>query len=432
MRVVILGQGGREHALAWRLSLEESVEEILVMPGNPGMDMTPKVSCLPVYLDVGAGLVKVIKAMNPDLVVVGPEGPLCLGIVDLLEQADISVFGPTKEAAKLEGSKIFSKEFMSEAGIPTADFQSFDDIKTALSFVNQIPWKTGAVVKADGLASGKGVIVAQSNDEIKNAVKSLMETHDYGIKASRIIIEERLKGRELSVFALCDGTDFLTLGLARDYKRLQDGDLGPNTGGMGCMTPETSPSKQWLEDVETRVFAPVLESFQNKGTPFKGVLFAGLMVDEDESYKVLEFNVRFGDPETQTLLPLIEGDFSQVLLACAKGELKGAKELIELADKRSVHVVMASNGYPGVEGQKLSLGHDISFEDTLLTHNEVGSYGFMAGVKRSSDGHLVNSGGRVLGITSVAPTLKEAREHVYEALKKVQFEGAQWRKDIGE
>lgn len=431
MRVIILGQGGREHALAWRLSLEENVQEILVLPGNPGMGMTPKVTCLPVQLEVTQGFVRVVKALEPDLVVVGPEAPLCSGVVDLLEQAEICVFGPSKAAAALEGSKIFSKELMREAGVPTADFQSFDNVEAALSFVGQIPWKTGAVVKADGLASGKGVVVAKNHQEVEDAVKALMETHDYGVKASQLLIEEKLTGKELSIFALCDGEDFLTLGLARDYKRLKDNDKGPNTGGMGCMTPEPGPSKEWLENIEKKVFAPVLETMKNRGTPFKGVLFAGLMVEEDESFKVLEFNVRFGDPETQTLLPLIEGDFSKVLMACAKGDLKGAKNDIQLSTDKAVHVVMASRGYPGIEGQKLSLGHVISFEDTLLTHNEVGPYGFMAGVKRGPKGELLNSGGRVLGVTCVSESLDDAREQVYEALKKVHFEGAQWRKDIG-
>lgn len=431
MKVIILGQGGREHALAWRLSLEENVQEILVLPGNPGMEMTPKVSCLPVQLEVSPGLVRVVQALAPDLVIVGPEAPLCSGVVDLLEESEICVFGPSKAAAQLEGSKIFSKELMREAGVPTAEFKSFDDVQSALSFVGQIPWKSGAVVKADGLAAGKGVVVAESQKEIEQAIKALMQTHDYGVKASQLLIEQKLTGKELSIFALCDGEDFFTLGLARDYKRLKDGDQGPNTGGMGCMTPEPGPSKQWLEKVEKQVFAPVLEVMKKRGTPFKGVLFAGLMVDDDENFKVLEFNVRFGDPETQTLLPLIEGDFSAVLMACAQGELKGAKDLIRLSKKCAVHVVMASQGYPGIEGEPLSLGHTLSFEDTLLTHNDVGPYGFMAGVKRGPQNQLLNSGGRVLGVTSVADTLDEAREYVYEALKKVHFEGAQWRKDIG-
>lgn len=431
MRVMILGKGGREHALAWRLSLEEDVREILVLPGNPGMEMTPKVSCLPVQLEVSSGFSRVVKALAPELVIVGPEDPLCEGVVDLLEQEGLCVFGPSKKAAQLEGSKIFAKEFMRDHGVPTADFKSFDNVDEALSFAQQIPWKSGAVVKADGLAAGKGVVVAKNRKEIEKAVKDLMQTRDYGVQAGQIIIEEKLQGPELSVFALCDGEDFLTLGVARDYKRLKEGGQGPNTGGMGCVTPEPGPSKDWLEKIGKQVFSPVLKGLKQKGTPFKGVLFAGLMLKDDDDFKVLEFNVRFGDPETQTLLPLVEGKFAQILQSCARGNLRDTKSLIQLAPKFAVHIVLASEGYPGVGGQSLNTGHVISFEDTLLTHNEIGPYGFMAGVKSSTKGELINSGGRVMGVTCVAETLDQAREQVYEALKKVHFEGAQWRRDIG-
>lgn len=431
MKIMILGKGGREHALAWRLSLEDHVSEILVLPGNPGMEMTPKVNCLPVQLEVSSGFVRVVQSLAPELVIVGPEDPLCEGIVDILEDKGLCVFGPSQKAALLEGSKIFAKEFMRDQGIPTAEFNSFENVDEALSFAQQIPWKSGAVVKADGLAAGKGVVVAQNREEVEQAIKDLMQTSDYGVQASKIIIEEKLKGPELSVFALCDGEDFLSLGVARDYKRLKEGDEGPNTGGMGCVTPSPGPSKEWLKKVEKQVFAPVLKGLKEKGTPFKGVLFAGLMLDDLEDFKVLEFNVRFGDPETQTLLPLVEGNFAEVLQACARGNLRDVKSLIRLSSKFSVHIVLASQGYPGVAGQSLSLGHTISFEDTLLTHNEIGPYGFMAGVKKGGEGKLINSGGRVMGVTFVAEDLELAREQVYEALKKVHFEGAQWRKDIG-
>lgn len=435
MKVLILGSGGREHALAWRMSLDSDVSEIFVLPGNPGMELTPKVTCLPAQIEVSSGFKILVDALAPDLVVIGPEGPLCQGVVDLLKGGDFAILGPTKECAQLEGSKIFAKRFMREFEIPTCEFEVFSSSKAAIEFCEQKRWGESLVVKADGLAQGKGVFVTTDLSETREAIVNLMDNPSFEIHSDQILIEKKFQGRELSVIALCDGEEFMILGMAQDYKRLYAHNQGPNTGGMGCITPEDFPSQSLRQKIDQEVFQKVLLGLKKRQMKFRGVLFAGLMIDDNEDFVVLEFNTRFGDPETQTLLPLVDGPFTQLLLACAQGELSRTRPKIHFKDESAIHVVLTSKGYALLDGTKMDLGHRLSFDDSLISRITHPPYGFMAGVKKqqsdSGQSYLVNSGGRVMGLTCIAPTLEQARAQVYEAIKRVHFDGAYWREDIG-
>lgn len=431
MRVIILGSGGREHALAFALSRDPKVEEVLLMPGNAGMEKTQKVVLLPVQPEVGPGLVRIIESLRPDLVIVGPEAPLCEGVVDLLNEAKIPTLGPNKACALLEGSKSFSKDFMREFQIPTADYRVFTSADEARDFVKTKPWDGRLVIKASELAAGKGVFVTDNLKEQLGLIGDLLENPDFFVKSKEIVIEEMLKGDELSVFALCDGENYFMLGEARDHKRLLDGDQGPNTGGMGCYSNYEMITEEMREKIAELAIAPVLKGMKDRGEGFKGFLFAGLMIDGEE-IKVLEYNVRFGDPEAQTLLPLLSGDIGQVFLNAAKGKLKNAKELIHRPrDLYSVHIVMASKNYPGIDGKPLLLNQTLSCEESLLTHRLKDTFLFCAGLTKKGEA-LVNSGGRVLGVTAIGESYEEARTKAYDNLKKVHFNGAFYRKDIAQ
>jgi phosphoribosylamine---glycine ligase len=429
MKICILGSGGREHALAHRLSLDPVVEQIYVVPGNPGMLTTPKVECIPATFEMTSGFVTLIKCLNVDLVIPGPEVPLCEGFADLMKGTSIPVLGPRKEAAKLEGSKAYSKLFMQEFDIPTADFKIFEKAEEACEFLKTRPWGGRLVIKASELQAGKGVVVSDNLEEQLLTVERFMQDPKYPVKSRTLVIEECLPGEELSLFALCDGEEILYLGEARDHKRLLDGDKGPNTGGMGCYTHSSMVDEELQKRLEELVLLPVIQGMKKRGHPFRGFLFAGVMMDGDD-IQVLEYNVRLGDPETQTLLPLIKGDLAQTFLSAARGQLKASKSLIFREHAMaSVHIVMASENYPGLDGHALSLGHRISCDDALSEHNVKDVSLFYAGVKKEKE-YLVNSGGRVLGVTALAPTLAQAQVKAYENLKKVHFVGAQYRKDI--
>lgn len=430
MNVLILGQGGREHALAWRLSQDEAVQRVLVMPGNPGMLETKKVELIPGTLEIGPGLVTLIKGLNVDLVVVGPEAPLCDGLVDQMRGSGIAVLGPLQAAARLEGSKSFSKKFMQEFEIPTADFKIFTDADEARAFVQTRPWGGRLVIKASELAQGKGVVVSDQLETQLRTIADFLENPDYPVKSRELVIEECVAGQELSVFALCDGEELLYLGEARDHKRLLDGDQGPNTGGMGCFSAPDLLTPELRDKIIDTTLRPVLAGMKTRGHPFRGFLFAGLMIDGAE-INVLEYNVRFGDPEAQTLMPLLKGELAPVLRQAALGSLATAKGQVFLdRSKTSVHVVMSSKNYPGLDGQPLLLEQEVSCEDALRTHKKNDVWLFFAGVKKA-EGTLLNSGGRVLGVTALGEDLEGARTRAYENLKKVHFEGAHFRKDIG-
>ena len=419
LTVLLLGSGGREHALAWKMAQSPLVEHIYVLPGNEGIPRTGKIEC------IAGDVHEVARQIKPDLVVVGPEQPMAEGVVDRLEAAGFTVLGPSQAAARLETSKIFSKEFMMAEGIPTAHAVVCGNYAQAVKVLKA--WdvvRSGVVIKADGLAAGKGVVVTHDRPEAEKTLYDFMKSGVYSVKAERVLLEEVLKGREVSAFALCDGDNFVPLGYICDYKRVHDGDKGPNTGGMGGFSPKGWPSEAARDFVNDNIFSAVLRGMKKRGTPFKGILFAGLMV-EDDDVKVIEFNVRFGDPETQVLLPLLEGDIVPLFLAAARRNLCGCVPPV-VADMTAIHVVMASEGYPDVTGQGMRLGSQIDLAPGTNDNTQV----FFSGVKRK-DGVLVNAGGRVLGVTALGKTLDEARRNVYARIEKIKFAGAHWRRDIG-
>lgn len=417
MTVLLLGSGGREHALAWKMAQSPLVSKIAVLPGNEGM---AGVEC------VAGDALEVAQNLKADLIVVGPEKPMADGTTDKLARAGFKVMGPSQAAAQLESSKIFSKNFMVAEGIATAKAQTCENYEAAVAAL--AAWdveNSGIVIKADGLAAGKGVVVTQSREEAEKTLYDFMRDPVCTVKADRVLLEEVLKGREVSAFAVCDGETFIPLGYICDYKRVFDGNKGPNTGGMGCYSPKDWPSDTARHFVNERVFARVVAGMKKRGTPFRGVLFAGLMVDGDD-VKVIEFNVRFGDPETQTLMPLLADDIVPLFLAAAEGRLAGQKPPA-LSGQASVHVVMTSKGYPDVGGAGMLLDQQISFPPDA----DESVHLFFAGVKRVN-GVLANAGGRVMGVTATASTLKAARAKAYARVENVSFNGAHWRRDIGE
>ena len=396
MQVVVVGSGAREHALAWRLAQSRELEELHAAPGNPGIAAFAR--CHPVRAEDADGLLALAQTLEADLVVVGPEAPLVAGVADKLRRNGIAVFGPSADAARIEGSKTFAKDVLAAAGVPTA----------ARLSVARPP----CVVKADGLAAGKGVFVCRDREELDAAltlVAAFGET---------IVIEELLEGPEVSVFALCDGRTAVPLGAAQDFKRIGDGDTGPNTGGMGAFSPV--PGLGDVDELVTSVCQPVVDELARRGSPFAGCLFAGLMLTEDGP-KVLEFNARFGDPETQVLVPRLESDLLDLLAACAAGDLGGAA--VELRDEAAVTVVVAGPDYPArsdYAGAPITGIADAEALGALVFH----------GGTAVRDGTLVTSGGRILSVTATAPTLAGARERAYAAVDAVAFEGAQYRHDI--
>jgi phosphoribosylamine--glycine ligase len=426
MKVLVIGSGGREHAIAFKISQSTLVSEVVVAPGNPGMKMTmPQLRTKNIKTDSCNELLQFALEEKFDLTIVGPEASLSKGIVDLFRQNDLLIVGATKAASELEISKAFAKQIMMAANVPTAAYAEFFDEASALLFVEK-KLSEKMVVKCDGLAAGKGVIVCQSKNEAIAAVKALMSEKLLGENVEHVIIEDFLEGIEVSAFALCDGESFTFLGTACDHKRLRDGDLGPNTGGMGTFSPArcmNDEDQQWIEEF---IFSPVLKEMKVRNIPFTGILFAGLM-KTNSGWKVLEFNVRLGDPETQVLLPLIGEDLVPWFIASASGNLKTLPPLKRKSEK-GVHVVMAAHGYPGTEGVPVRsddfIHLDMSFDETK---NE---FLFFAGVKETEQG-LVTGGGRVLGVTVLDETSGMARERAYEKISHIHFDGAQFRKDIG-
>lgn len=423
MKVLLLGSGGREHALAWKIVQSPLVDALYALPGSDAISLLPKTQC------VAGDAVAFAQSQSVDLVMIGPEKPMMEGVADRLRQAGIPVLGPSQAAARLETSKVFSKQFMVDEGIPTAQAVSCLSCAEALTVLEKWPVETqGVVIKADGLAAGKGVVVTSSRDVARETLHDFMENPACTVKADAVLIEQRLTGREVSAFALCDGERFVTLGYACDYKRVNDGDQGPNTGGMGGYAPQGWPSDAARAFVEKAVFAKVVAGMKKRGTPFTGILFAGLMVDGDD-VRVIEFNVRFGDPEAQILLPLFNGDIVPLFLSAAKGQLD-AQALPRMEGKTAVHVVMTSQGYPDVMGEGMVLGQKISLQISFPDASNENALVFIAGARKEG-GDWINSGGRVLGVTSVGDTLEQARRKVYAEISRISFQGAHWRKDIG-
>jgi len=418
MKILLIGGGGREHALAWKLAQSPKVESILAAPGNPGIAELPKCECISLNLDDLEKVADFAEDNGVELTVVGPEATLVAGIVDVFKRRGMPVFGPSKAAAQLEGSKAFSKELMAKYDIPTAFFKVCEDIETAKAYVEE----KGApiVVKADGLAAGKGVVVAMTKEEALDAIDDMMADQKFGNAGARVVLEEYMEGEEASLLAFTDGKTVVPMIAAQDHKRIFDNDEGPNTGGMGTYAPAPVMTDVLRLKATERVLKPVVAAMAQEGTPYQGCLYAGLMINGD-SVKVVEFNCRFGDPETQVILPLLDGDLAEIMLACATGTLDEVE--VAWSDKAAVCVVMASGGYPGsYEGGKeiTGLADAIADEATVVFH---------AGTKLV-DGKIVTAGGRVLGVTSVDKNIRDARDRAYAAVEKINFDKVFYRKDI--
>lgn len=421
MKILIIGSGGREHALAWKILQSIKVRQVFVAPGNGGMfHKLPNLTPVNIKATEVEELLAFALKEKIDLTVVGPENSLSLGICDLFKANGLKVFGPSKAAAQLESSKTFAKEIMQAANVPTAAYKAFKNFQAASEFIERTPW-TQMVVKADGLAAGKGVVVCSDKATALSAVKDFMLNDILGFKVQDLLIEEFLVGPEVSVFALSDGNNVTFLGTAGDHKRLRDHDQGPNTGGMGVISPSPFFNDGDEEVVMNKIIKPTIAEMKKRGMPFSGVLFAGLMKTPN-GYKTLEFNVRFGDPETQALMTLIEDDIVPLFLACADGVLHNTS--IEMSPEKAIHVVMAAHGYPGTEGISVRSGDEITLP------MELKSKIFFAGVDRK-DGRLLTAGGRVLGLTALADSYEEARAKAYGDVIKINFAGAQFRTDIG-
>ena len=413
MKVMVIGGGGREHAIIKKLKENKSITEIFALPGNGG------IAADALCVDIGAKdiekQVEFAAANKIDYAVVAPDDPLVLGAVDELQKAGIPCFGPEKKAAVIEGSKVFSKRLMKKYSIPTAEYEVFENTRDALDYLDRAAMP--AVIKADGLALGKGVIIAQTKEEAKAAVTSMMEDKIFGESGSRVVIEEHLTGPEVSVLTFTDGKTIVPMVSSMDHKRALDGDKGLNTGGMGTVAPNPYYTKEIAKECMEKIFLPTVQAMNAEGRTFKGCLYFGLMLTKDGP-KVIEYNCRFGDPETQVVLPLLESDLFTVMQAVTNGMLD--KTDVKFKNGCAACVIMASDGYP----QKYQSGFELHIDESVKDSV------FIAGAKREN-GVLKTAGGRVLGVTATADTLKKALDSAYEKVNHVHFENAFWRKDIG-
>ena len=417
MKVLIVGGGGREHAIAYAVSKSPKVDKIYCAPGNAGIARIAE--CVDIQVMDFEEIAKFAKKIAADLVIVGPDDPLAAGIVDVLEGYGLKVFGPDGKAAILEGSKAFSKDLMKKFGIPTAAYEIFDDADKALAYLEDA--KYPIVLKADGLALGKGVLICNTKEEALDGVREIMLDKKFGTAGNRMVIEEYMTGREVSVLTFCDGKTIKVMSSAQDHKRAGDGDTGLNTGGMGTFSPSPFYTAKIDEYCRKNIYKPTVEAMAKEGRPFKGVIFFGLMLTEDGP-KVLEFNARFGDPEAQVVLPRMKNDIIDVMLACVDGTLGKVK--LEFEDNAAVCVMLASKGYPG----KYERGFVIKGLDSF--DEKEGYYVFHSGTKKTGKG-IVTNGGRVLGVTAKGDTLKDARARAYEAVEWIDFDNKYYRHDIG-
>ncbi len=417
MNILIIGSGGREYSIGLALKRDKSVEKLYFAPGNGASDELGE------NIDISdfSELADFAETNGIDLTIVGPEAPLVDGIVDLFQERDLTIFGPTAMAAQLEGSKIFMKNFLARHDVPTARYIETDSLEDAYGFINKL--ETPIVVKADGLCGGKGVIIAQSHDEAKRAAGEMLSGNSFGNAGTKIVIEEFLDGYELSVFAICDGKDYVVLPAAQDHKRLLNGDEGPNTGGMGAYAPTPLINDEIYRKLNERVIEPTLKGMEGEGMPFTGVLFIGVMVVKGEPI-ILEYNVRFGDPECEELMPLLKSPASELFYKAATGDLGSAK--IEFYDKYAVGVVMASKDYP----YKSSEPAEIIIDDIIHNDIESNAHISFAGVSRGEEGKLFATGGRVLVCVGIGDTIKSAHDRAYLLCGQVHFIGKQCRTDI--
>lgn len=418
MNVLIVGGGGREHAIAWKVAQSPKVEKIYCAPGNAGI--AEFAECIDIGVMEFDKLIRFVKEYLIDLTIIGPDDPLAAGIVDPFEAAGLRVFGPRKNAAILEGSKAFSKGLMKKYGIPTAAYETFDSADAALAYLETA--KMPIVLKADGLALGKGVLICSTLDDAKEGVRALMLDKQFGSAGSRIVVEEFMTGREVSVLSFVDGSTVRIMTSAQDHKRAKDGDRGLNTGGMGTFSPSPFYTPEVDEFCQKYVYQATVDAMKAEGREFKGIIFFGLMLTE-KGPKVLEYNARFGDPETQVVLPRMKNDIVDVFEACIDGTLDQLE--LEFDDNAAVCVVLASDGYP----EHYEKGRVISGLDAFREKD--GYYVFHAGSKFDAGGRVVTNGGRVLGVTATGSDLKEARTHAYEAAQLVSFDNKYMRSDIG-
>lgn len=418
MKVLIVGSGGREHSLAWKIAQSPHVSKIFCAPGNPGISELAE--CVDIAVDQIDLLREFAVKENIDLTVVGPEAPLVDGIVDVFAEYNLKVFGPDRKAAILEDSKVFSKRLLRKHGIPTADFKCFDDYKQAMRYV--MSKEAPMVVKADGLSKGKGVFVCKTNNEAQVAVDSIMKDRIFGDAGNQVVIEECLTGEEVSLLAFTDGRTIVSMESSQDHKTIYDGDKGPNTGGMGAYSPVSIMNSMLYRRVEKDILVPTVHAMNKEGRPYKGVIYIGLMITS-AGPMVLEFNVRFGDPEAQVILPRMKSDIVPIMLATISGELD--KTVLEWHSQASVCVVMASGGYP----DHYDIGKEITGLDSLKGRDDI--YVFHAGT-RSVNGKIVTSGGRVLNVVACGDGIKNAQKKAYDAVDNIAFEGAHYRKDIAD
>ena len=418
MKVLVIGGGGREHALVWKLNQSPRVDKIYCAPGNAGISEIAE--CIDIKSDNFEGLLDFVKYNWIDLTVVGPEVPLSEGIVDAFLKEERMIFGPDKAGAQLEGSKQFAKDFMQKYGIPTAEYKTFSSYAQAEEYVRL----KGApiVVKADGLAAGKGVIVAETVDEAIDALKLIMKDHEFGAAGSKVIVEQCLKGEEASFMILTDGKTVVPLATSQDHKQIFDGDKGPNTGGMGAYSPAPIVTDEMSAEVMETIIGPIMKGLERENINFRGVIYVGLMICDGKPY-VLEFNVRFGDPEAQPILSRLDCDLFDLLKATAEGRLNEIN--VTWKEGASICVVLASKGYPG----PYKKGDVIKGLDAFKNSNDV--VVFHAGTT-FNNGEVVTSGGRVLGVTALGDDIKSAQVNAYKAIEKINFDGMQFRKDIGD
>ncbi|WP_416652176.1 phosphoribosylamine--glycine ligase [Candidatus Pseudothioglobus sp. Uisw_086] len=417
MKVLIIGSGGREHALAWQCSLFDEVEHVFVAPGNAGTDLEKKISNIKIDPENISALISFAKSEFIDITIVGPEAPLVMGVVDNFQDEGLAIFGPSKLASQLEGSKAFSKDFMHRNNIPTAFYKVFTESKLAIKYVKEIG--TPIVIKADGLAAGKGVIIANTLNEATLAINDMLEGNRFGEAGSRVVIEEFLMGEEASFIVMVDGINILPMATSQDHKARDNGDKGPNTGGMGAYSPAPIVSPSVFEDAMEKVIKPTVEAMKAEGMPYSGFLYAGLMIDNKGMTKVLEYNCRFGDPETQPIMMRLKSNLAQLCISATQGNLDEVSA--EWDERTSLGIVMAADGYPDSykKGEVINLPLEVA-----------GSKIFHAGTRLDA-GNINSNGGRVLCATALGADIKEAQEKAYRLINSVSWEGGYFRTDIG-
>ncbi|MDA8813502.1 phosphoribosylamine--glycine ligase [Candidatus Pseudothioglobus singularis] len=417
MKVLIIGSGGREHALAWQCAQFDEVVQVFVAPGNAGSALENKISNIQIDSEDIPGLIEFVQSESIDITIVGPEAPLVIGIVDEFEDKGLPIFGPSKRASQLEGSKVFCKDFLARNNIPTAYYEVFTETLPAIEYVKEkgLP----IVIKADGLAAGKGVIIANTLSEATHAINDMLDGNRFGEAGSRVVIEEFLRGEEASFIVMVDGNNILPMATSQDHKARDNGDKGPNTGGMGAYSPAPVVSELVFKDAMENVIKPTVSAMKKEGMPYTGFLYAGLMIDNHEKVKVLEYNCRFGDPETQPIMMRLKTNLAKLCMAATQGNLD--LESADWDDKTALGVVMAANGYPNSYQKG---------ETIIIPHASSESKVFHAGTKLE-DGNILSNGGRVLCATSLGLNLEEAQEKAYNLVNMVNWDGSYYRTDIG-